>query len=118
MSVWVEEARWPRGKHICGHLLADSLEQLHAMAEGIGLARLHFNAHAPVPHYSIPEYLVAAAVAAGAQPLTAADRARVLALAAAGCAGELASAQKRGFDRPARPRKGQENLFETSPHNP
>jgi hypothetical protein len=57
-----------RGRLWC-HLLADSDEELHAFAAGLGLKRAWFQEREAAPwkgHYDIPEELRADAVAAGA----------------------------------------------------
>lgn len=47
-------------------MLADTLEELHAMAEEIGLKRAWFQAHPLHPHYDLTEAKRTAALAAGA----------------------------------------------------
>lgn len=53
MTVYVDNERieW-RGKLWC-HLVADSLDELHAFAARIGLRRSWFQNHASFPHYDI-----------------------------------------------------------------
>lgn len=53
MAVYVDSAFSPyRGMLMC-HMLADTLSELHAMADKIGIARRHFQADASTPHYDI-----------------------------------------------------------------
>jgi len=53
MAVYVDNARVPwRGRHWC-HLVADSLEELHAFARVLGLRRAWFQARASLPHYDV-----------------------------------------------------------------
>ncbi len=64
MPVYVDHGRIPyRGMLMC-HLLADELDELHAMATRLGLRR-YFQDH-DVPHYDICQAKRAVAVQAGA----------------------------------------------------
>ena len=50
--VYVDAAIWPyRGMTMC-HLMADTLEELHAMAERVGMKR-HWFQDKSLPHYDI-----------------------------------------------------------------
>ena len=55
------------------HLLADSREELHAMAEAVGMPRVAFQDHPWRWHYDLPAHLRAAAVALGAREVTLHD---------------------------------------------
>ncbi|APO97789.1 DUF4031 domain-containing protein [Xanthomonas perforans] len=113
MTVWVEQARWIRGEQNCGNLLADDLQALHELAERIELARPRFfNGHALIPHYSIPEGLVQAAMDAGATELQLHERERVLQNVRHALASRQRTSAERGPDALPRRRKGQQNLFE------
>lgn len=71
MSVYVDPIRKHGGsrtfqwEHSC-HMYADSLEELHAMADAIGLKRAWFQDKAGFPHYDLTPRRRAAAVAKGA----------------------------------------------------
>ncbi len=52
------------------HLLADSREELHAMAEALGMPRRYFQDHPWRWHHDLPEPLRARAVELGAQEIT------------------------------------------------
>ncbi len=52
------------------HLLADSREELHAMADELGIPRRFFQDHPWRWHHDLPEHLRARAVQLGAQELT------------------------------------------------
>lgn len=57
MSVYVDESIWPFGRMMMCHLMGDSLEELHRMADTIGVARRWFqNAPGTVPSHKIPHY--------------------------------------------------------------
>lgn len=72
MSVYVDEPIYPfQGKNgrkmmMC-HMVADTLAELHAMAEQLGVRR-HFQAHTRYPHYDICKSKRAQALALGALP--------------------------------------------------
>jgi hypothetical protein len=62
MSVYVDDMRAPYGRMIMCHMVADSLDELHAMADRIGVARKWFQGD----HYDIALSKRAIAIAAGA----------------------------------------------------
>ena len=53
MAVYVDDYRAPYGRMIMCHLLADTIEELHAMADTIGINRRWFQDHGKTPHYDI-----------------------------------------------------------------
>ncbi len=55
------------------HLLADTREELHAMADDLGIPRRFFQDHPWRWHYDLPAHVRAAAVAAGAVEVTLGD---------------------------------------------
>ncbi len=66
MPVYVDNYRARfRGMIMC-HMVADTLDELHAMADGIGMARRWFQNKAGKPHYDIPLDLRERAIALGA----------------------------------------------------
>ena len=76
-SVYVDAAAWPYGRMIMCHLLADTEEALHAMADRIGVARRWFQ-HGRYPHYDICKAKRALAVKYGAKEI---DRKQFVAIA-------------------------------------
>lgn len=66
MPVYVDEAEWPYGRMVMCHMIADTLGELHAMAEKIGVARRWFQKNGRHPHYDICKSKRALAVEAGA----------------------------------------------------
>lgn len=65
MAVYVDNARIPYGRMKMSHMLADTLEELHAMADKIGVARRHFQPGS-TPHYDVCQAKACDAVLAGA----------------------------------------------------
>ena len=55
MAVYVDEAVWPYGRMLMCHMVADSLAELHQMADRIGVARRHFQCppKTRLPHYDV-----------------------------------------------------------------
>lgn len=65
MSVYVDNARLPFGRMIMCHMTADTLEELHEMAQSIGIRRKWFQDKS-IPHYDISLSKRAMAVELGA----------------------------------------------------
>lgn len=70
MSVYVDESRYPYGRMIMCHMMADSLDELHEMADKIGIARKWFQDKPRFPHYDISKGKRALAVEHGAIEVT------------------------------------------------
>ena len=66
MPVYVDASEWPYGRMMMCHMVADSLDELHAMADRIGVARRWFQNKGTHPHYDICKSKRALAVASGA----------------------------------------------------
>jgi len=66
MSVYVDKSAYPFGRMVMCHMLADTLDELHAMADQIGVARRHFQMDSTAPHYDICKSKRALAVRYGA----------------------------------------------------
>ena len=80
MAVYVDDARIParagRIRARWSRLFADSQDELHAFAAGIGLKRAWFQPGKPIGgkpsrlwHYDVTDAMRARAIAAGAQPV-------------------------------------------------
>ena len=70
MTVYVDDMRAKFGRMVMCHMLADTIDELHAMADIIGVGRRWFQKDASWPHYDIALSKRALAVAAGAQEIT------------------------------------------------
>jgi len=67
MTVYVDQMQAPYGRMIMCHMVADTDEELHAMADRIGVARRwHQKRGTPHSHYDICKAKRARAVALGA----------------------------------------------------
>ena len=76
VSVYVDEPIHPFGRMMMCHMLADTLEELHAMADKIGLRRSWFQ-NKSVPHYDICKSKRTLALTHGAVEV---DRQQIVAL--------------------------------------
>jgi len=65
MSVYVGPSLYPFGRMIMCHMVADSLEELHTMADRIGIRRQWFQ-DTRHPHYDISKGKRQLAILAGA----------------------------------------------------
>ena len=72
MAVYVDDMRASFGRMIMCHLTADTLPELHAMADRIGVARRWYQGPPLTrwPHYDIALSKRTLALQAGAQPIT------------------------------------------------
>jgi len=70
VSVYVDKSEIRFGRMVMCHLIADTPAELHAMADGIGVARRWFQdpktMNVSTPHYDIAKSKKALAIAAGA----------------------------------------------------
>lgn len=65
MPVYVDCGRFPYGRMIMSHMLADTPEELHRMADLIGIDRKWFQPRS-TPHYDVCQERRKRAIAAGA----------------------------------------------------
>lgn len=72
MTVYVDDMRANFGNMIMCHMVADTDEELHAMADAIGISRRHWQAPGPLKHshYDIALSKKALALRLGAVPIT------------------------------------------------
>lgn len=72
MTVYVDDMRVPYGRLIMCHMIADSDDELHAMADRIGVARRWWQSPEKTSgsHYDIALSKRALAIAAGAVEIT------------------------------------------------
>ena len=78
MAVYVDDAQNPFGRMKMSHMLADSPDELHAMAEKIGVARKWFQGNASFPHYDIAQSKRALALGYGAVEVTRQELAQLM----------------------------------------
>lgn len=70
MPVYVDNPAHAYRRMIMCHMIADTLDELHAMADEIGVARRWFQKDASFPHYDICKSKRALAVKKGAVEVT------------------------------------------------
>lgn len=70
MPVYVDNARIPYGRMLMSHLLADTEDELLAMADRIRLNRRHYQKNGRWPHFDVCAAYRERAIAAGAIPVT------------------------------------------------
>ena len=67
MTVLIDRPLWPAHGTLWSHLVSDaSLEELHRLAESVGLPRRSFD----LDHYDVPAHRYDELVAAGAVPVS------------------------------------------------
>ena len=77
MSVYVDTAWYRYGRMTMCHMLADSLDELHAMADRIGVAQ-HWFHEKSTPHYDICKTKRALAVRLGAKEVSSRELVTVI----------------------------------------
>lgn len=68
--IYVDAAEWkksPKGRKSYAHMVADSMEELHAFAERIGVKKHFFHRSKTAPHYDITSEQHAVALSHGAK---------------------------------------------------
>ena len=65
MTVYIDDAVWPWRGRRWAHLMADSLDELHAFAAALGIPRRAFQNKRSGAHYDVPAELRAQALALG-----------------------------------------------------
>ena len=77
MAVYVHDARHRFSRYVLSLMLADSIDELHAMADRISVPRSWFR-NRWLPHYELPHAMLRRAIAAGAQPVAWEDMPAVI----------------------------------------
>jgi len=70
MTVYVDNINIPYGRMIMCHMMADTVEELHQMADKIGIQRRWFQNKKDHPHYDISKTKKALAFQNGAVEVT------------------------------------------------
>ena len=70
MSVYVDDAVSLWRGHRWAHLMADSLDELHAFAQRLGLQRERFQNRTSGAHYDVTAELRELAIGLGAHPIS------------------------------------------------
>lgn len=78
MSVYLDKSRNRFGRMVMCHMIADTLDELHAMADAIGMQREWFQSRASTPHYDVCLSRKAKAIELGAVELERAEFVDVL----------------------------------------
>ena len=73
MPVYVDHYFAQYGRMQMSHMIADSLEELHAMADKVGVARRWFQKYASIPHYDVCKSKRLLAIRCGAIPVERRD---------------------------------------------
>lgn len=66
MACYVDEPNWERWHGLSGHLIADSVDELHQFATQLSLSKKFFMDGAITPHYQLPAGRLDAAIREGA----------------------------------------------------
>ena len=77
MAVYVDHARIPYRRMRMSHMIADTLDELLAMADAIGLDRRHLQSRKH-PHFDVCESYRSRAIALGAKPVDRRELVRVM----------------------------------------
>lgn len=75
--VYVDDAGIMRHGRAWFHLVADSVDELHAFAAALGLPDRAFHRGARHPHYDVPDELRERAIDQGAISITTRDAVRI-----------------------------------------
>ncbi len=73
MSTYIDDFNAPYGRMRMCHMMADTLEELHAMADKIGVSRRWVQLEGRFPHYDICLSKKKLAIAHGAIEISARD---------------------------------------------
>lgn len=78
MAVYVDDMRAKYRRMVMCHMIADTVLELHFMADNIGVARRHFQQTKSGPHYDICLSYKSRAVARGAIQITQREAAAIM----------------------------------------
>ena len=78
MTVYVDEAKYHYGRMIMCHMVADTLEELHEMADKIEVKRRWFQKESKTPHYDVCKAKRSLAIEFGAVEVTTRELLRIM----------------------------------------
>ena len=68
--VYIGKRKWKYRNMLMSHLIADTLEELHAMAKALGINTIHFQNKPNQPHYDICQAKKKIAISMGVQEIS------------------------------------------------
>lgn len=77
MTVYVDDAFIPYGRMLMCHMIADTEEELHSMAEKIGIQRRWYQSKSSIPHYDVSKAKRILAIALGAKEVTSQELVKI-----------------------------------------
>lgn len=77
MTVYVDKAIWSLGRMKMCHMISDSEDELHSMADKIGVARKHYQVNSRYRHYDVCKSKRELAVKFGAKEISSKELVKI-----------------------------------------
>lgn len=77
MTVYVDDVFIPYGRMLMCHMIADTEEELHEMAQKIGIQRRWYQSQASIPHYDVSKGKRDLAIKHGAKEVTSEELVKI-----------------------------------------